>query len=957
MKKTSFYNKKWITNFKNDIFRFIKQNEIINSDQIYNIYYQKYGKKNWGSGLLQKLYKIIDSDDRLTQVDLLVPSENNEKVILFKGHQGIKQVSFFVMSSMDDKIKRCTEELNSLLKNAAHKKKSKGETKKIKNNPHNTLDLGMNFIKQKNITRSTSQSLIMKSPGYISSKVLRCHLLHRFLFDTFGLNCFSIDNIYQNMPIDLYFKIIGSIKIPKILIQYPSLRFVLIKSFPIRILEEIDFDFDFTQIRLLLNKLEKGFKVCIFQNNKYKLIGSFLICDSLISFPLYFDRINHKFNDIDLFWRFVELSNKKENNDVHSNNLWKKRWTVQSYFMNPPEEKTVLKNLVKKILFYSHSVRFYDELVHILGYEKNLFLDFVPSFNNLLLANDDSIVLKFCQNFSFQQPQIKKCSCFKLKDYANINDYEDNIQILKLIFKQVCKERVTTNGVIHKIPINWNKIILKAGLKHITSSSLKTKIHNLVYANNEMNSKKKYILSSTVQSAFLPNENRSESDFFPLNTNQILNYFDIFSKQFVIDNSIGELIEAVKRIIICNQFYYYSSCAEALLYNCKFKYLNEAILFLKMTNFCNIEKTTHGSTPKKNFKNIFYKTEKFSIDLKSFTSMYKSLSFNNIMLSENLMINHATVYILLYQNIDQGLLNPNFKVEKKMNFDIKKANNIRINKNLTVKFKIGFKCFPLPFLLDFEVDQISQSPNHQKIIPSIYKENSIEFIQNSFAEFMVLGTLTNNLNLVLSPFMLYSYGFILHERFDGLDINQLRQMFHLEYENQNFDILLKCLDFLLEFHFIQKKSSTAALPLFVADAFYINSFYEERQHLWTSIFSEKHNLTDELLLNKQVHFIFEQVELKPGIEINDLYLSVSYLSLSDFLDILNILILDEAIYMTTTICNVDNSLFEDSIDIPINNFHINHLLIIFYLEQTDPNFNKPTIRLFPSYGLPAVQIY
>ena len=80
--KPNQYKKKWYPDFQANVLNFVEQNGIINSFQIFDIYRQNYGNRLWEANILQRLYKIISQEPRLSQIDNCI-SGYKLKIVIF----------------------------------------------------------------------------------------------------------------------------------------------------------------------------------------------------------------------------------------------------------------------------------------------------------------------------------------------------------------------------------------------------------------------------------------------------------------------------------------------------------------------------------------------------------------------------------------------------------------------------------------------------------------------------------------------------------------------------------------------------------------------------------------------------------------------------------------------------------------------------------------------------------
>lgn len=948
--KPNQYKKKWYPDFQANVLNFVEQNGIINSFQIFDIYRQNYGNRLWEANILQRLYKIISQEPRLSQIDKTVPQNNGKNWIDLEGHQKIKKITFFVLSSLDEyeKLERSQNELNKLIeKSTSNPKPKKIRNVKNKISAKKTIELE---LKRSN---SSTQLISYLSPGFISSKILRCQILHFFLNDTFGNNHFTTEDIFDKMPIDLYFKLIGSPNTPKILLQFPMLRFVLLKFFPQRILNAISFNESQKVLKSLLEKLEKEFYVIRnVNNNRYRLLNSLILSNSDVIIPIFFNLPN----SIESFWQFIEITNRIENNDNESSTLWLKRWSLKDHIMKVKPENSMVYKFIQNVGYQSsNSIRQTENLVSKYGYESIFFNKFLPS-ESTEICEEDLMIHEFCMDFEWSNPKIK--TNLPLKDQIYNDNYLDENYFLTDL---VAKSRITIGSIIQKSNVKWQKILKRYdNSKILTWKDISNKFKFLFSNFINIQSRFSFTTASTIAHSFQNNE-FNQTECFELNENKILSHFNIINQQLVTKNEIGEFTEAFKRFLLFPSKFYTFSQAESFFSEYIWSSSYDSQLLLKICGFYN---QTDEIGNQKNKPSMMIQNDKSLI--KGFY-FYKEINNLLITLSQNgndpfrqipIVYNDiSSTYYILHQdasinNSDSHIIDFVLQNEQNENeISIKAISSYssyiyQLNK-INKMFNLRFHCIPLPQIPSFSV-KIEPLPENDKSEkksknPCDMKINqNLNFIFDAFHEFyLILSQINIFQNASLHLYACYSYGFIIHSEFDGLDLNSLMKIFNLSFNSSLFDELILSLEFLEQFRYIKKKQSTNALPIYIADAYFT---HEEKEYFWTNICHQ----VDEQLLTKQCALVFEKIELNPGIEIFDLYTNISYLSISNLLDIINVLIYDDAIYMITLIPSNEDDLFEDTVFLPICNLSIDHILVLFYLSQIDPTCHLPIIQLYPT---------
>lgn len=939
------YKIKWYSDFQKDALQFVEQNGIINSFQIYNIYRQNYGSRLWEANILQRLYTIISQEPNLFRIDKTIPNSNG---IELEGHPKIKQITFFVLSSLseDEKIEKSEKELNSLILSSTN-----SQSKKPKNNIRKKESVPKKIDLELKRSSSSTQLISCLSPGFISSKVLRCQILHHFLNDTFGTKPFTIDDIFDKLPIDLYFKIIGSTSTPKIFLQCPMLRFVLLKFFPQRILNAISFNESHKIIKTLLDKLEKEFyAIQVTKDKKYLLRSSLVLSCLHVSVIVFFCAPN----SIEMFWRFLEISNRIENNDSNSSNLWLKRWSLKEAIKIIKPETSMIYKFINTIGYQNtFSIRKPENLVSKYGYELIFLSKFLPNQPDEI-SEEDQMIQMFCTKFKWENPKIET----KLPHEIQTEFLDENYYFTDL----VAQSSITIGGVIHQANTKWQDILLLINdNESLKWRDLSNKFNYLFSTFLNIRSRFNYTSALTIAKIF-QNSQTIQFNYFELTEKEILSHFNLINKQLVVKNEIGELSEAFKRFLLCSLQLYCTSDAELFFSEYIWSYSTEAQLLLKMSGIYsqNNAISDQKSKPKKQtqiekklFKDFYFYNE--MQNLKKMLIFAGQNPKNEIPITIN---DTSTTYFLLHQDIfvenyDYHLIDFVIENEKSDNeISIKSILNISTYistlEEFNGKFNLRFHCLPFPQLPSFSIPIDSTLKDDEKPKQKSKKScemkinNCVNHLYEAIREFYLISSQTNNFqNGSLNPFVYYAYGFILHSEFDGLDLNVLRNTFGLFYNSSIFDELIISLEFLEEFNYIKRKQSSNALPIYVSDAYFLR---EEKEFYWTNIYHQ----IDEKVLIKQYSVVFERIELNPGINIFDLYLDISYLSISNLLDIINVLILDEAIYMTTLIHSNEDPLFEDPLFLPNQNLSIDHILVLFYISNVDPTISIPIIQLYPT---------
>lgn len=933
----------------------VEQKGIINSFEIFNIYSNKYGAKKWGVNVLERLYGIILQNPELEQIDKTVSNDKGPNGIIFQGHQKIKQITFFVLSSLseDDKINKCQLELDNLFQNSINNQKCPRKSKKSGKKVDIPDDFNHSLVK----SHSSTQFVSFLSPGFISSKVLRCQIMHHFLNDTFGSNSFTLQDIYDNMSIGLYFKILGSTNTPKVLINCPMLRFILLRCFPKSIRDEINFDESQKNLLSLLEKLKKEFYIInTLDDGKYLLRQYIVLSDLNVKIPIFFKNPH----SIEIFWQFVEISNRMEHISNYSSDLWLKRWSIKDYFMNVKKEKSMICSIIQKVGYqYSRSIRQSANLVSKYGYDRILFANFLPSEPSEE-CEEDKLIDIYSQNFKWENPKIKNNLIYqKIDNENNIPTVFDEDFFLADL---VAKSRVTIGGIIQNSEIKWRKILsLMISKESLTWQIVKNKFRFLYTKFQSIQSRFNHTVALTIALTFQNYLTNNHDEYLELSEEKILSHFNIINQQLILKNEIGELVECFKRFLLCPDKFYTVLQASKLFSEYIWSCSNESLLFLKISGFYNpkdqigfkpSKPKPHTQIEKHIFKNIYFyeKLKQLSCTLqKAIIHPYNDVPLIPYDTSAFYYIIHQDIFVnTMNSHIIDFLLNTENDENRFSAIFFSFTSYIEQMNKIKKDLKVRFHCLPMPYLPELSLSNDLSSNVAPSEINKDDKKNNLKFnisINSLFSAtpefFLIVSQVKWFNNSGLSPFVRYSYGFILHSEYDGLDLNTLRKNFNLDFNEQLFDELLLSLEFLEEFHFIRKKHSSSALPIYVSDAFFL---HEEKEYYWTTIY---HQL-DERLLIKQYSLVFEQIELNPGIEIFDLYVSIAYLSISDLLDIINVLIYDEAIYMTTSIFMNEGSLFDDTVLLPINNFSNDHLLVIFYLKQIDPSCTIPVIKLYPS---------
>lgn len=919
------YKKKWHASFRLDVLTYVEEHNIINAYQIYDIYKSKYGKKAYSAVQLTKLHEILQNEEKLARVDQLIPkdlSSNLQNKKLFRGHQNNDTITFYVKSSLptDVQIRICRNEIDSLIN-----QKNSNFTDSINDRSDSIIESDPSISLKSN----SSQLMSLISPGFLSSKYLRCHLLHSFLLDLYLNKSFTIDDILSSMPAALFFKIIGTTTIPTIFKQYPLMRFVCLSQFPEKVLNMINYYDSYKPLQNLLNKLEKEFWLIKKNPNdgSYSIIKSIILSFSVKNCrfvtPITFS--HHEDNDI--FWRFLLISTRIENNDTHSSCLWHKRWSIKDYCMYAK------KDSLMSIIFENSpapnccSSRKLTDLVKSYGYELTFILNYIDKD---LICQDDLLIEKFCSDFQWENPNIvtnfnnietknpsityhsqqtenKFINQIRSKDQIIIKklvDTDDNFRLTYI----VAKSKITLNGIIHNSDVQWK--LIGDLFSQSNWIEMRGKFHFLLNSYQLIRSFHDYALSLIIQNCY---NNSTSNDCFELQQTELLSHFNISNLQLTIPHFIGELVESLKMFLLCNNSSYSNSLGFKFLCEYKSNSFYDSLFDLKLLGLLNPkQENKSNSKPKLYLQNnrLLIKDQYFFENIKKLISTHSFSNYQREFLYLILKTNKNLHFQLTYNQKD---IYPGFD------------------------YFTNIQLFDYPKLPEFDV---------------LITTNKTEIEKDESNKFSLLNEAISQINLIqlqlsqikktdFSPFIIFGYCYIFFSRYDGLSLNELCKILNIDYDSLNFDALVASLSFLEEFRFIMKKNCSSALPLYICDAFYEHS---QPKHFWTTLDGQI-NIS---LLNKQICYVYEQIDLNPGIELSSLYSMISYLSIHDLIHILKLLIYDETVYMTTNIKQTNNSFFESDLVLPINELSPTHILIVLYLKQIDPSCNFPTIRLYPT---------
>lgn len=893
-------NQMW-QQFGEAVTEFIPTNEgIASMNDVFQIAAGIFPNLIWSTPRLEELAKYLTKNNHCSRIDLHI--DYDKPLSLYPGHHKMSSTTFFVLSNSESSnedgeamqisdINKAKRLLDSLVQNAIEEaKKKKTHPKTAKNNESNQAK----ETKLISETESTNAENMKRSCpllvqyDYIPMRKIRGQILHDFVLDTFGTKPFCIDDLLDQMSFDLAAKIAGVSVAPSFLLAEPKFRHILLKCFPDRILDQIDFE----EIReglyhiITLHCCMKGLPLrfyslfhCLSPNphltgkerftDLYELVPQATI-DLFKSIEFTYDLLDDvQFRNFYEHFRAIELI---ENIDPHSFLLWMKRYSFNRSYRSTPS--IVGKAIAEKAIHEPYQFTFPFSYAEAEDYIAEHGINWVNSLHSITtiyksaerLINDCKMdpqsgpIYEICENISEQNfktnPELY-INSLTASDFKFLEGLDKNV-----VFNYLsAMMNLTPQGLILNLPKPWNHILEIH--KEITNIDKEDFLNNTVPQNYHMflmNTYRDYsdfhhylIAKRSIESKKF-NEN---SESVELCTSDYLSRFNLTRVRFNLTHSLAELIQYLKIILLTPSEFYIPSRGKQILAEIDNKQIEEAVLYLKLSKFMNqkidlADKDKKIITFKVNRKLIsdFNLSRPFSLyqniikyfNLAKDPSKVKSAAESNSgavaylvdpdsLLSLSLDVIHQTDSKSDNADKTDDFYNSNLFDAMTPLFKISKTSITKSSKNL--KFNqdlvINPKLIGLPELPQFEVNDIQY---HYLTTDSIFcdfrfyaSDNNSELYDAFMRIFVLLYQLKSEKELnSLAIITRFIYSYVMNFFNDGVSLSDIISHF----SNLSLNLLFEALSFLEHYEFILRLNIDSVMPHFISDVYAQPHYFKEK---------------------------------------------------------------------------------------------------------------------------------
>jgi hypothetical protein len=577
--------------------------------------------------------------------------------------------------------------------------------------------------------------------------------------------------------------------------------------------------------------------------------------------------------DLAIVWRCFELVAALEHSDPISLSLWDKRWTISA--SSGKGGSAGLSAMLAGIRF-SKSAFFYDDLVEQFGYERPwLDANFPP--RDFSISPIDEDIEKFCRNRVLVAPDV-----ISMLDVARGNFPHEHL---------IARAKVAPNGYTHRLNIPWTEL-----------GESRKEFENRMHLDPLFRTSFARTVAETVSSVF--------GDVgVELTQSELLGRFCIEIAQLTVSNSVGAMIEMMKRVFACRpSVICHQPLVKALLQMRWDSSRVEAFVFLRYLSYIVPDLATG---------------KKFFRRLSIVPAVVKGPSFSEELLAcrESLRLSASSPSFNFFPHATFGSL-----------AFILTAGSVKCLHSPPDFSKVCMRprFFTLPDLP--QASAMIPLSDNQPCESGSVSETIKDFTQSLF----FAAALSEPKDLALALFVA---GLIAHSGRDGLSLSEL-----LRLVTDKTDAVLNILVDLENVAIIRRRHSSTAVPYFVSSL-----FCDSRVHHWTSMDGG----VDIGLWDSAMRMVFESIEFRPGIEILELVRSVPTLCLYDLLAVLQCLELDEMVYRVTVGLPDDSGdLFSDGDQVVVPNLSDYRIGLDIAASLKHPGYNRIQTRLFPTGRLP-----
>ena len=255
-------------------------------EEMFKIAETVWEKYSWTKTKLEKIRDLLVQSNQALQIDIAVPHPKPVKI--YEGRHKVQRTIFFALpnESYERSVERAKSILQGMTNQALQLEKEKSKIKKRKqqeqlkiqnedSSSHQPQNIVQNLDQNNsNIFEDTQNPLNLKTidekkqfeclnPLYFSSRRHQAQILHFFIITTFGLNAFTISDLFEHFTVDLYLKLFNGLSIPRIFVKEPRLCSILLPYLPKQYQELFHFEKAPTPLGKLLKFLSNTLKILI----------------------------------------------------------------------------------------------------------------------------------------------------------------------------------------------------------------------------------------------------------------------------------------------------------------------------------------------------------------------------------------------------------------------------------------------------------------------------------------------------------------------------------------------------------------------------------------------------------------------------------------------------------------------------------------------------------------------
>lgn len=909
----------------------------------------------WTTPKLEEIARVLVKDNEFFRIDLTIPG--GKPLAIYPGHHKLTSTTFFVPNTPDLDHSQSVERAKAILDDLIAKATSSAK-KKTRRKPK---DEDLPEPKPVVYTPNQFRSKECLAHGYIPMRSVQYQMFHMFLMSTYGGRVFTIADVERDITVDLAIKLVGAVSVPPVFLIEPKLLSITVGCLPPATVTEMFGEntlsktlekFIFYAAHVGYRKHVHGFLSGTPQGGFR--VEPFVVCELEGQFTKLFDcRVLER---ITAFHRLEKLLSLMEFIDPHTNHLWMKRYGMSLNFRNSPS--SVAKAFVQALVKPPYDVSwpyFHYEAEDLVAKScvnwanlQTVLLQIYTKNTKEVDAKPKSTTTRVAAFLSGKEEfEPNPDSLF---DQKTVEDFQflAGLDVVTVFNNLAAAVVVMANGITTKLPRPWSTV--RQYLEKLSKNSVADWQKGMVISTIHgqyltMYKDYKDLYEYNVACNSREQMARTSFESILLTTSEFNYLMNISSKRLHVPVVMGELIERLKIVLLCQSKDFVESSARVFLSEIRNSDLDEAVFFLKMTRFLTqkiskdeADRTSRYRCTAKALQEValarpltFYSSLfDYYVIAKDPTKrgrMDSSPSACNFFLDMD-----ADMYIELDlpEAVPVEIVQSTKRIERQSMTDISRKQRYGMPKGANIvvnSHRIGLPNLP-PCEPSFEVPA-----NCLRAFPSCsfrdYPACTCTALHNAFMQLFVIIFQTHPQD-ELSQTTLVSrlvYGFILDYGSEGVSLPEILS----EYPEYSPAVVVRCIILLEEFEFIYRIHSMNIFPAFVADAYARphliphdlstddETAYElVRPHFWVALDG---NIDEALLLRIKLK-ISHIIELSPGIEIMELAAMMSNLSLADLLQIVDVLELDEVIYTVYSrpSCESLDDPEVDGISAPIDSF-------------------------------------